>query len=435
MKIIKLTADNIKKLRAVEIVPDGPVIQISGANGAGKSSVLDAIWWALGGNKAVDAVPIREGQDRAAVTLDLGEYRVTRTFTPGNSYLKVESADGATFKSPQALLDGLVGQLSFDPLAFVRADGKAQVDLLIRATGLTLDVAALTTAAGRAPVPGPDPITVLRGTYKAVFEARTAVNRSLEQARAAVARLPEGEATAPVSVTDLMAEQQRLLEVREAARTHNAQGAALDATVARLRTERARLQADLAACEQALDAAEIQRARWIPQAEPDFAAIAARIEQADAINAQAQAWQARQAAEADIITQQNAADALTERLKAIIAYKTALMAQAAFPVPGIGFDDAGVTYQGRPLAQASSAEQLRVSVALGIALNPTIRVMRVQDGSLLDRESLRLLTDLASTHDMQVWIETVDESGNVGVYIEDGAVRAIHGVPVAAPAV
>lgn len=74
----------------------------------------------------VDAVPIRDGQDRAAITLDLGEYRVTRTFMPGNSYLNVESADGAAFKSPQALLDGLVGQLSFDPLAFVRAGGKAK---------------------------------------------------------------------------------------------------------------------------------------------------------------------------------------------------------------------------------------------------------------------------------------------------------------------
>lgn len=429
MKIIKLTADNIKKLRAVEIVPDGPVIQISGANGAGKSSVLDAIWWALGGTKAVDAVPIREGQDRAAITLDLGEYRVTRTFTPGNSYLKVESADGAAFKSPQALLDGLVGQLSFDPLAFVRADGKTQVDLLIRATGLTLDADALATAAGRAPIPGPDPITVLRATYKAVFEDRTAVNRRLEQARAAVTRLPDAEPTEPVRVTDLMAEQQRLLDVREAARTHNAQGDTLDATIARLRADRARLQAELAACDAALSTAQHQRADWHPQAEPDFTAIAARIQQADALNAQAQAWQARQAAEADVTTQQIAADALTERLKAILAFKTTLMAQAAFPVPGIGFDEAGVTYQGRPLAQASSAEQLRVSVALGIALNPTIRVMRIQDGSLLDRESLRLLTELATTHDMQVWVETVDESGEVGVYIEDGAARAVHGVP------
>lgn len=435
MKIIKLTADNIKKLRAVEIVPDGPVVQISGANGAGKSSVLDAIWWALGGTKAVDAVPIREGQNRAAVTLDLGEYRVTRTFTPGNSYLKVESADGASFKSPQALLDGLVGQLSFDPLAFVRADGKTQVDLLIRATGLTLDADALATAAGRAPIPGPDPITVLRATYKAVFEDRTAVNRRLEQSRAALTRLPDAEPTEPVRVTDLMAEQQRLLDVREAARTHNAQGVTLDAAIARLRADRARLQVELAACDAALSTAQSQRSDWHPQAEPDFTAITARIQQADALNAQAQAWQVRQAAEADVTTQQIAADALTERLKAILAFKSALMAQAAFPVPGIGFDEAGVTYQGRPLAQASSAEQLRLSVALGIALNPTIRVMRVQDGSLLDRESLRLLTDLATTHDMQVWVETVDESGEVGVYIEDGAVRAVHGVPVVAPAV
>jgi len=309
------------------------------------------------------------------------------------------------------------------------------VDLLIRPTGLALDADALATAAGRAPAPGPDPISVLRATYKVVYEERTTVNRSLEQARAAVARLPEAEATEPVSVTDLMAEQQHLLDVREAARAHNAQGAALDADIDRPRADRARLQVELAACDQAVAAAQTQRAQWTPQDEPDFAAIADRIQQADAMNAEAQAYHARQVAAADVAARQTEADALTQRLKAIIEYKTALMAQAAFPVPGIGFDDAGVTYQRRPLAQASSAEQLRVSVALGIALNPAIRVMRVQDGSLLDRESLWLLTDLATTHDMQVWVETVDESGEVGVYIEDGSVRAVHGVPVVASAV
>jgi hypothetical protein len=105
-------------------------------------------------------------------------------------------------------------------------------------------------------------------------------------------------------------------------------------------------------------------------------------------------------------------------------------ATAWFPVEGLGFNADGVTYQGRPFAQASSAEQLRVSVAPGMALNPSLRVMRIQDGSLLDSESLRLLTELATQHAMQCWIEVVDETGAVGVYIEDGTVAAVNGVPV-----
>ena len=429
MKIVKLAAENVKKLRAVEITPDGPVVQITGPNGAGKSSVLDSIWWALGGTKAVDAVPIRQGQAQATITLDLGEYRVTRTFTPGHSYLKVENAAGAAYKSPQALLDSLVGDLSFDPLAFVRADAKTQVDLLIRATGLTLDADALSAAAGRPVVNNADPLHVITRTYQEVFADRTLVNRQWEQAKAVLQRLPEVEATEPVSVTSLAAEQQRLMAQNVAVQAHNAQGAALDADIARLTAERDRLRQALADCEGALTTARTARTAWTPVPAPDFSAITARIQQADAINQQARAYQARAAAQADADQYHAQSQALTERLQAIAAYKTALMTHAALPVEGVSFDESGVTYQGLPLAQASSAEQLRVSVALGMALHPTLRVIRIQDGSLLDSDSLRILTDLATTHDMQCWIESVDETGQVGVYIEDGAVVAVHGAP------
>src|SRR3989337_2937510 len=59
MKILKLTAENVKKLRAVEITPTGELVEVTGRNGAGKTSVLDAIWWALAGTKHIQAVPIR----------------------------------------------------------------------------------------------------------------------------------------------------------------------------------------------------------------------------------------------------------------------------------------------------------------------------------------------------------------------------------------
>lgn len=430
MRIVKLTADNIKKLRAVEIVPDGPVVQISGANGAGKTSVLDSILWALGGTKTLDAQPIRDGEQRAAIVLDLGEMRVTRTFTRDNSYLKVETADGAVYKSPQALLDGLIGRLSFDPLAFSRADAKTQTEILIAATGLTLDDAALEKAAGRPPVRGSDPISTLRATYKAVFEDRKAVNRQVEQAKAALAAVPAVEPVTPVSVTDLMAEQQQLLTQRDAVRAHNAQGAALDAEMDRLTATRTRLQAELAACTEALAKVTLARGQWKPQSEPDFTAITERMAQADTLNAQARQYEARQQATAALATHEAQAAALTRQLRAIIDFQKELMASARFPVPGLGFNAEGVTYQDRPFAQASSAEQLRVSVALGIALNPTLRVMRIQDGSLCDSASMQILTELATQHDMQCWIEVVDESGAVGVYIEDGTVAAVNGVPV-----
>jgi hypothetical protein len=81
-----------------------------------------------------------------------------------------------------------------------------------------------------------------------------------------------------------------------------------------------------------------------------------------------------------------------------------------------------VTLNGIPLGQASAAEQLRVSVALAMAANPKLRVLRILDGSLLDTESLAIIGELAKENDFQAWIEVVDESGKVGIVIEDGRV-------------
>src|SRR6266852_4238630 len=83
MKIVKFSAENIKKLKAVEITPDGTLVEITGPNGSGKSSVLDAIFYALGGASDVPSHVIRQGENRATVTLDLGTLVVTRHFTEG----------------------------------------------------------------------------------------------------------------------------------------------------------------------------------------------------------------------------------------------------------------------------------------------------------------------------------------------------------------
>lgn len=97
--------------------------------------------------------------------------------------------------------------------------------------------------------------------------------------------------------------------------------------------------------------------------------------------------------------------------------------KAAMPVPGLGFDDDGVTYGGVPLDQASGAEQLRVSLAIAMACSPTLRDIWIKDGSLLDDDSLEALRQLASEKDYRVWVERVGDGDDGALIIEDGAVR------------
>ena len=127
----------------VATAPDNTVQVRCGRTAQGESSVLDAIWLALGGGEASRAItrPVRDGEDHATVALDLGDLRVTRSWSAaGKSTLRVEAADGARYSSPQAILDRLVWSLSFDPLAFTRLPARQQREALLDLVALDVDL-------------------------------------------------------------------------------------------------------------------------------------------------------------------------------------------------------------------------------------------------------------------------------------------------------
>src|SRR3954466_12774485 len=102
MKIVSLQSENVKRLKAVFIKPDGAVVTIRGRNGAGKTSVLDSIASALGGEKLCPPQVVRRGEETATAIADLGDFIVERRWTAsGRSTLAVKSAEGARYPSPQ----------------------------------------------------------------------------------------------------------------------------------------------------------------------------------------------------------------------------------------------------------------------------------------------------------------------------------------------
>src|SRR5579859_1711082 len=139
--IVEFRAENFQKLKAVQIKPRGRIVQLTGDNGEGKTSVLEAIASAIKGKDACPRDPIRGGADKAWVSLDLGDKIVRRTFTRGKdgkpftTSLTVEAkVEGGTAKmgSPQQVIDSLMGDISFDPLVFLAMKPEAQVNALRR---------------------------------------------------------------------------------------------------------------------------------------------------------------------------------------------------------------------------------------------------------------------------------------------------------------
>ncbi|MEV4991244.1 AAA family ATPase [Pseudarthrobacter sp. LMD1-1-1.1] len=400
-KIISLKSTNYKRLRAVEIRPDqdGNLVIVAGKNGQGKSSVLDSITAALGGvNAKTTPKPIRDGEDRAEIVLETEDLIVTRKFTASGSTLKVTSPDGAAFPKGQARLDDLLGKLSLDPLAFTQQSDRDQLATLLDLVELPFD---------------PDQLAAER---KDVFDQRTDANRRVKELTARAAEYgprPAGLPTEEVSVSALVG-QYRTGEAL------NIKIAEAQQAVASWEAKVARLKEELAEAEKSLVAA---KKRWDTAPTPvDLDAIQAQIDGAEERNAAIRKQNAGDEVRAALqLAEQDAAE-LTEAIQQIDIQKAEGLAAAKFPIADLGFDEGGVTYQGVPFKQASSAEQLRVSLAMAIALNPTLRVIRIADGSLLDADNLSLIESMAKEHDFQVWIEMVDDSGERGIVIEDGLV-------------
>jgi len=113
---------------------------------------------------------------------------------------------------------------------------------------------------------------------------------------------------------------------------------------------------------------------------------------------------------------------LTAAMEERTQRKNAAIASAKMPIDGLGWDDDDVLLDGIPFDQASQAEKIRASVAIAMAANPKLRVLCVRDGSLLDKESWRLLGELVDGQDYQCWVEVTDDAAKTGIVIEDGTV-------------
>jgi hypothetical protein len=158
--------------------------------------------------------------------------------------------------------------------------------------------------------------------------------------------------------------------------------------------------------------------------DPDLSIFSERLKNVEATNRNVRALQEKKTALAELAEKQSNAEALTKEIARLEKEKTDAVASAKFPVAGLGFDDNGVTFNGIPFSQSSAGEKLRVSVAVAMALSPKLRVIRITDGSLIDSKNMEILSGLAKENDFQLWIEKVDETGKIGIYIEDGEVKA-----------
>lgn len=414
MKILKLTANNFKKLSVVEITPDGNVVLITGKNEAGKSSVMDSLEAALRGGRCLPKDPIKTGEHRAKIEAELGEtipeYKVTRKFLGANSTLKVETVgeNKSEIRSPQAFLDKIVGDISFDPLAFMKQTPAEQRNKIMEFLGLNLDE----------------------------FDNKIA---SLKQVRSDTRKEKEKklhEADSIVFTPGLPAEEQgcdSLLAELQTIRKQNEYNQKRTIEDALNRQKLQTVSRDIVAARKAiedwterLDALdnterEIHLLLKIIPPPLDTAEIERKIATLNDTNEAIRRNNRKKSAMVDFEIHTEAYRELGDTIKITETRKAQKMAEAVMPIEGLSIRSDGLAYGNLPLEQVNDAKKLEICVAIAMAMNSELRVLRIS-GNDLDKGNLAVIGKLVTDKDYQVWVEKVTDENTMGFYLEDGSI-------------
>lgn len=422
LRIVRMQVDNVLKLKEADVTPnpDKNLLIVGGRNAQGKTSWLRSIAMALGGTKSIPPMPVHQGSQTGKIILDLGEFAIRLSLNAeGTSNLTVKTKDGFTASSPQKILDGLKSYFSLDPMKFLREPAKKQADVLAQLAGINL--------------------AQWEADYKIAYEERRVANVAGLAVKAEMEGMPSGVAV-PVFKVDVTKETDELRRCNE----HNREFDRIANEKQTIESERRSIsnrigewKSQIADLERRI-AAETERDTGLAKQHADLsglgtrservdtAAIEQKIAQASATNEKAQLhqlWKERDAKRAKLRKEWEACEA---KVKGMENEKLELVQKAAYPIPGLLWTEDGIIFNGLPFEQASGAEKLRVVVAMAAAMNPRLRILPIEDGSLLDEESMRLLEELCDEYDMQAWIEVVGSDGEPSLVFEGGEIIAAN---------
>ncbi len=412
-------------------LPIGPVETIiGGQNEQGKTAFLTAINVVLGGARAAPRMPVREGAEEAVIVgrihdAKLGDLIIRHRFTAsGRSECVVETAEGATFRSPREKIKALFGEtLKFDPEAWA-AKGKTpagqreQRDELLQLLGVDF--------------------TKSDADYVRITGQRMLVKRDLATIQSQLRQSPQEDAPAkPVSVEALLGELEKAQEHNKSQEKLEETIKALDGQIVGHSTSIQRAQHAIQQWQTVIDntgkALEETR-RWreerkvaLDEFQPvSTIAIQQRIAAADSVNRLVHQNEMRE----QLLGKQAVATAsvreLTAQLDAIQKHKAKIVSEADFPIPGLGFSEDGVTHNGIDLATGCSGEErLRIATAVILAQlkkdGVRNRVLTIEEGCRMDAKHRDMVRQMCRDAGAQVIIEVVSSEGDI--ILEDGRLK------------
>lgn len=433
VKIASLELENVKRIHAVELEPaqDGLTV-IGGKNAQGKTSVLDAIAWALGGDKMKPADPNRKGgATPARLRVELSNGIVVER-KGKNGSLHVTDTTGK--KAGQQLLNDFISQLALNIPRFMNGSDADKATALLQTLGIDAELAKID------------------GSIRATFQDRQLVGRDAKAKRAHAEKLPHHEdaPAEPVSAAELIQEQQAILarngeklkakqDAEDTAKKAEFARTAVNATnmrVADLEKQLTEARAELARRTKEAEEAE-EKAKVLAQSTAELVLesteeIEASIANIETINNKVRDNQAKAEADAEAIRVEQEYDGLTQKLEDLRAKRRGLLDGAPLPLPELSIDDEGaLTYKDHTWGDMSGAEQLVVATAIVRATKPECGFVLVDKLEQFDTDELAKFGEWAKGEGLQIIGTRVATDDSCTVVIVDGR---IEGQDLAEPA-
>ena len=410
VKIRQLEIENVKRVKAITLTPtENGLTIIGGRNGQGKTSVLDAIAWALGGNKLKPSESQRIGSAAPpSIHIELSNGLVVER-KGKSSALHVIDPSGQ--KAGQQLLDSFIEKLALNLPKFMDARNDEKAETLLQIIGVG------------------DQLAVLDRQEKSLYNQRLEVGRIADRKKKHAEELawyPDAPAE-PVSASELIQRQQAIL--------------AKNADNQRKRDMLGKLKDQLTSIDVELDELEAKRKALINERTAVWADInsaeaasknlqdesTAELEQdianIDAINTKvrANAEKNRVQAEADELAGQYGD--LTQQIESVKEQRMKLLDSADMPLPGLSVQEGELTYNGQKWDCMSGAEQLQVATAIVRKLNPDCGFVLMDKLEQMDPETLAAFGQWLEGEGLQVIATRVGTDDTCSIIIEDGYIK------------
>lgn len=417
VKITALEAENVKRIKAVALTPSPTGLTlVGGNNNQGKTSVLDALAWALGGERFRPDAAQRDGAIAPAhlkVTLSNG---VIVERKGKNASLTVTDPTGR--RSGQQLLNAFVEPLALDLPRFMEASDKEKADILLRIIGIGAELHTRDLE------------------IKGLYDKRTFTGQLAAQKKHFAEELvsyPEAP-DEPVSASELIRQQQDILARNGENQRLRAQYAELEQQVQQCVDELKRTRERIATLQQLADELDAKHTKLFNQRETarktvsqlqdeSTAELEASIRDIEETNRKVRANLEKSRAEDEAAQYASEYDRLTESIQQKRADRMALLNGADLPLPGLSVEDGVLTYKGKHWRDMSGSDQLRVAAAIVRRLNPDCGFVLLDKLEQMDMTTLQEFSAWLEAEGLQAIATRVSTGSECQIIIEDGMVK------------